>query len=98
MLPREISSASSINQRSKTDTSPDTIKRNTGATLPLQHTDSTGHEIKVGDTVRILNTGLFRGDRGVVPKLGKARISLKLTPGRNTNRKSTNLEVIPSNV
>ena len=98
MLPREISSTSLINERSKKDTSPDTIKRNLGATLLPQQTNSTGRKIKVGDTVQILNARLFRGDRGVVTNLGKARISLKLTSGRNTNRKSTNLEVIPSNV
>ena len=33
------------------DTRPDTLTGNTGTTSPPQHTDSTGHKIKVGDTV-----------------------------------------------
>ena len=93
-LPRE-------NHRSKTniikpvvEPSPNTNDRNTGARPPPQHTDSTGVEINVRDTVKILSTGLFRGDRGVVTKLGKACVSVKLPSWRTKNRKSINLRII----
>ena len=46
----------------------------------------------------MLSTGLFKGNKGVVTKIEKARISLRLMSGRSTNRKSTNLEVISSDV
>ena len=56
--------------------------------------DSKGIMIEVGDTVQVLNLGLFKGNKGIVTKLGKARVSLRLASGKSTNRKSTNLEVV----
>ena len=73
--------------------SPDTNRRNTGTTIPTQHTDNKGRPINFGNTVHILNMGLFKGNRGV-----KARISIRLASGRTSNQKITNLEVIPENV
>ena len=75
-----------------------TRSRNTGAAPLTQHTDSKGNAIKVGDTVRVLNLGFFKGNEGIVTKLGKARVSLRLASGKSTNRKSTNLEVVTKDV
>ena len=78
----------------KEDTRPDTETRNTGIKTWPTHTDCTGRRIAVGDTVHILNTGLFTRNRAVVTKLGKARVSLCLTLGRSMNQKGTNIKVI----
>ena len=96
--PREVTSANTFGNKSNNQASPDIHKRNTGTTPQAQHTDSKGSKIKVGDTIHVLSTGLFKGNRGVVTKLGKARVSLKLASGRNTNHKSTNLEVLQTDV
>lgn len=57
--------------------------------------DNTGTELKVGDTVRILNKGLFKETSGIVTKLGKSRVSIRLdNSGQITTRKSTNLRLV----
>ena len=91
-------SASTFNSQGNKHSSLNTAKRNTGMAPPTEHINSKGNKIKVGDTVRVLSTGLFKGNRVVVTKLGRSRISLKLASGRSTNQKSTNLEVITTDV
>ena len=96
--PREGTSTSTSAAASKQHTSPDTKVRNMDTTKTNQHTDRRGRKIEAGDTVHILNTGLFKGNTGTVKKLGSARISIKLASGRSTNQKSTNLEIITIDV
>ena len=96
--PQDSTETPSMESLNQNDTSPNTLIRNTGMASPPQHIDSNGRGIKVGHTVQILNTGLFRGNTGVVTKLGKARVSIKLTLGRIINQKSTNLEVTDAHV
>ena len=62
------------------------------------HKDRRGRTIEVGDEVNILSTGLFKGNKGTVTKLGKARVTVRLPSGRTTTRKSSNLEIIIVNV
>ena len=96
--PPSDTKAASKEQQRKNDTSPDIESRNTGKRAPSKHIDSKGCGINIGNTVRVLSTGLFSGNTGVVTKLGKARVSIRLPLGRTTNRKSTNLEVINTHV
>ena len=95
--PSDIKSASKERQL-ENNTSPDTESRNTGKRAPSKHIDSKGRGINIGNTIRVLSTGLFSGNTGVVTKLGKARVSIRLPSGRTPNRKSTNLEVINTHV
>jgi transcription antitermination factor NusG len=63
--------------------------------IRLEVLDNDGTELKVGDTVRILNKGLFRETSGTITKLGKSRVSIRLdNSGQTTTRKSTNLRLI----
>ena len=62
------------------------------------HKDNSGNTIEIGDTVRVLNPGLFRDNVGTVTKIGKARISIRLKSGKSTNRKSSNLQVVTVHV
>ena len=95
---REATNASHSNIQRNQHSSPNTTNRNTGTAPPKEDVDSKGNTIEVGDTVQVLSTGLFKGTRGVVMKLGKAKVSLRLDSGRSTNRKSTNLEVVTIDV
>ena len=65
---------------------------------PNTHKDNSRNTIEVGDTVRVLNPGLFRDNVGTVTKIGKARISIRLKSGKSTNRKSSNLQVVTVHV
>ena len=57
--------------------------------------DTTGTELKIGDTVRILNKGLFKESSGTITKLGKSRVSIRLSnSGQITTRKSVNLRLV----
>ena len=96
--PREAQGQETVKTKEEQKPSPDTNKRNTGRKPLSHHTDNVGNKIKVGNTVKVLSTGLFRGDIGRVTKLGKARVLIKLTLGRNTNRKSSILRVIVQHV
>ena len=91
--PRDIPKANSSREENQEHLRPDTTSRNMGPAPSTQHTDNKGNVIEVGDMVRVLNLGLFKGNKGIVTKLGKARVSLRLT-----NRKSTNLEVVTKDV
>ena len=96
--PREVPNASKVHTGRHQRTSSDTKTRNTGINVPIVHTDSRGNTIEVGDMVRVLNAGLFRGNTGTVTKLGKARVSIRLKSGKSTNRKSSNLQIITIDV
>ena len=70
-------------------------KRNTRITTRSEILDCNGTELKVGDSVRILNKGLFRENTGKVTKLGNSRVSIELTNSKQvTTRKSNNLRLI----
>ena len=78
--------------------SPDTTKRNTRKTVSPQHTDNRGRRIDIEDEVHVLRSGLFRGKRGVITKLDKARVMIRLASGKTTNRKSSNLQIVTKDV
>ena len=96
--PREVQNASEVHTKRNPKSSPDTRNRNTGINIPIARVDSRGHTIEVGNTVHVLNAGLFKGNTGIVAKLVKVRVSIRLQSGRSTNRKSSNLEVITIDV
>ena len=96
--PRGVPNASKVHTGRNQRPSPDTKTRNMGINVPIAHTDSRGNAIEVGDTVRVLSAGLFRGNTGIVTKLGEAQVSIPLQSGRSTNYKSSNLQIITINV
>ena len=75
---RQREATSRYNVPQSKQQSPDTEDRNMGTKPPRNHVDSVGNKIEVGDTVHILSTGLFKGNKAVVTKIRKVRVSLKL--------------------
>ena len=51
-------------------------------------TDRRGHEVTVGARVTLLTTGLYRGNTGVVTRLGKERATIELESKKTTNLKN----------
>jgi uncharacterized Zn ribbon protein len=70
-------------------------QKNTRITTRPEILDNDGTELRIGDTVKILNKGLFKETTGVITKLGKSRVSIRLdSSGQVTTRKSSNLRLI----
>ena len=91
-LTREILAAEINNEQNTHNTRETNDKRIT--TRP-EILDTNGTELRVDDTVRILNKGLFKETTGIITKIGKSRISIRLEKsGQITNRKSNNLRLI----